>query len=243
VPSRSGPFRARALEHGDLREALDERTTIVGPPRWAALVVGVLVLLGLVAWAASAEIETTVEARGMVVPDGGFATVAAPRPGIVLTAPPPEGTVVRSGDVVATLDDGTGATVPVRALRGGTVDTVSAARGGYVTAGAELATLAPVSVRTVVVVFVATSEVAQLAVGQPVRLAPGGNGERVTRIADRAASPERLRLLLGAAAAPYLSGPPVQEVEVGPAPAGLRPGTQVTARVVVRTTSPIREVL
>ena len=238
---RSSAFRARALEHGDIREALDERTQIVGPSRWLALVVGVLVLLGLVAWAASREIETTVEAGGVVIPAGGFATVAAPRSGIVLVAPPAEGTLVRPGEVVATLDTGDGVTVPVRALRGGTVEAVSAARGGFVTAGDELATLTPEAVPTVVV-FVPTSDVAQLRVGLRTRLSPGGTEGTVDRIADRPASPQRLRLLLGPSAGPYLTGPPVQEVEILPAPAGLRPGTQLTARVIVRATSPIREI-
>ncbi|MBV8988618.1 MAG: hypothetical protein JOY58_06605 [Solirubrobacterales bacterium] len=261
---RSGLFRDRALHQGDVREALDERARIVGVPRWIALAIAALVILGFVAWSASTEIQTTVNAQGVISSNDGVPVVVSPVAGTVLTPPPPRGTVLRRGDVVATVNVGRGAPVEVRAATAGSVDLVLTAPGAFIPAGGELAIIVPVGATPVGFLFVTTSEASQLRLGMEALLSPRVPESRATAllegrivyIGNFPATPERLTLLLGPVLASQLAvGPPVDEVEVqltpdrstpsgyawtaGAGPASVSVGTRVSARVRLKQQSPL----
>jgi multidrug efflux pump subunit AcrA (membrane-fusion protein) len=265
--SGSGVFRDRALEQGDIREALDERVRIVGVPRWIALAIGVVIVLGFIAWSASKDIETSVKGGGIIAPQQGVHLVASPVAGTVVSAPPGGGTPVRAGQILATIDTGHGAPVKVTSLFAGTIDNVSAAPGAFVNAGGQIATIEPAGATPAALLFVPASQASQLKVGMQALLSPSLNQSRATallkgriqRIATYPASPAELNLILGAGLASQLAnGPAVQEVQValvpdrstpsgyawtqGKGPSSVRIGAPLSGRVVLSRNSPLSHV-
>lgn len=257
-----GLYRERALAHGDVREALDERVRVVSVPRWTALALGLLVIAGLIAWAAAKEVRTTVTGAGVIAPATGLHPIEAPVSGTVVQPPPPGGTRVRAGQVVSTLDTGATAPVAVRAAASGSLANVGATAGSYLAAGSQIATILPDDPDLVGLVFVDADQGAALKPGMPVQLhtQPGSAGDttrlkgEVAQVATQPVSPERLRLLVGTArAAALANGPPLDEVRVrlqadpstptgqagttGDGPDQLDAGTAVDATLVVRQQS------
>jgi len=264
MSSRSSPFRRRALEQGDVREALDERVRVVGISRWIALGIGILVILGFVAWSRSSEIEDTIAVQGVISSNDGVPLIASPVAGTVIKAPPPGGSVIRAGEVVATVTDGRGSPVAVRAITGGRIETVLTAPGAFVSAGQELALIVPADARPVGFVFVPAVGASKLRVGMETLLSPQDNESRaagllrgrIAHITALPATPQRLALLLGPVLASELeSEPPVQEVEIaltrdqstpsgfawtaGPGLQRVRVGTLVNGRIEISHQSPL----
>lgn len=264
--SRRGPgiFRDRALERADVREALDERVRVVGLPRWIALALGSLVILGLVAWSASTEIHTTVDADGVISAEQGLQVVASPVAGVVTTVPPRRGTVVARGEVVATIDTGRPPLVRVKTVAGGSIAAVSATAGSFVSAGSELATIESPNAKPAAFLLVTREEAARLQPGQQALLSPGLEESRATSLLEGrvvqvdpyAASPARLTTLLGPARASQLEGePPLHFVEVmllsdpstpsgyawtrGTGLPSIAVGMPLTARIVLSKKSPL----
>lgn len=219
----SGIFRERALEQADVREALDERVRVVGLPRWIALALGFLVILGFVAWSASTEVHTTVDADGVISPQQGLQVLASPASGVVTSAPPRRGSVVAPGEVVATIDTGRPPLVRVKAVVGGSIAAVSATAGSFVDAGSELATIEAPDTKPAAFLLVTAEEATRLQPGKQVLLSPGLEESRATSLLEGkivhvdpyAATPERLKTLLGPVRASELEGePPRHFVEV-----------------------------
>jgi multidrug resistance efflux pump len=260
----AGPFRERALQQGDVREALDEHVRIVGVPRWIALAIGVLVVVGFIAWSASKEVQNTIDGEGVLGSQAGVVVVAAPVSGTVLQAPPAGGTAVRAGAVIARIDSGQGRAVVVRARTAGTVQSTAAAVGSVVSAGEQLAALAPAG-QAVAYLFLPLGEAGQVKPGMKVLLsstveeshASGLLQGRVRRVDTSPASPAELGLLLGPAlAATFPQDQPVVKVDIAlvrnpSAPGGYArtagsgspgapaSGSLLTGRVVLQQRSPL----
>jgi hypothetical protein len=263
-----GIFRDHALEQADAREALDERVRVVGLPRWIALALGFLVILGFVAWSASTEVHKTVDADGVISPEQGLQVLASPVAGIVTTAAPRRGTAVAAGQAVAMIDTGRPPLVEVKTVAGGSIEAVSAAAGSFVSAGSELATIQAPGAKPAGFLLVTDEEAAQLAPGKQVLLSPGLEESRatsllegkITQVDAYAATPARLTTLLGPARAAELKGGPALhfvEVELladpstrsgyawttGAGQPRITVGMPLTGRIVLSKKSPLSFIL
>jgi HlyD family secretion protein len=232
--SGSRIYRDRALEHGSVRERLDQRVPVVGLPRWIALGVGALALVGIVAWSASRHVETTLAGDGIFASQRGIHVVAAPIAGTVKRRLPQTGTAVEAGEPLTRLDPGRGQPVAVEAPLTGTVSSVSAAPGTFVSPGGELATVDPQG-RGQAVLFIPFKDAERVNPGMEVRLSPDVAPSQaaslikaeVGSVGTYPSSPARLELVLGPGLAPqFQSGPPVVEVGIrlvrdGSTPSGL----------------------
>lgn len=98
-------FRAVALDRMASPEQLDRLITLAPPAGWAALAALVALIVTVVLWGLFGSVPTRVVGAGILIERGGQVFDAmAPAPGVLATVAP-IGTVVRRGDVVATLDD------------------------------------------------------------------------------------------------------------------------------------------
>ena len=216
-------FRDRALQRGDVREALDERIRVVGVPRWIALVLGILVIVGLLAWSGSKHVESTLDAGGILGSQRGIHVVGAPVPGTVAAPLPDIGTRVERGQRLTSIDTGQGGPVAVKAFTKGKVASVAGAPGTPVTSGQELATIEPRAGSARAFLFVPLDEAPQIREGMKVLLSPTVEQSQATTflkgsVADVGtypATPARLGLLLGPGLSPsFESGSPVVEVQI-----------------------------
>jgi multidrug resistance efflux pump len=257
--SPAGPFRERAVQQGEnIREELDERVRVVGVPLWLALAIGVLVVVGFVAWAASEEVQRTIDGEGVAASTAGFSVVAAPVAGTVIQAPPSQETAVRAGDVLVRIDPGGGPTATVRARTAGTIASVSVASGSVVSSGQQLAALQPEG-KPVALLLLPLDEAGQVEPGMKVLLSRTVEESqaaellegRVARVETTPATPASLELLLGPTLAAKLEqGQPVARLHVelvqdrahdrsiGP----IVPGSLLTGRVVLEQHSPLEYV-
>jgi multidrug resistance efflux pump len=247
-----------------VREALDEHVRIVGVRRWILLAIGVLVVIGFIAWSASKEVQNTIDGEGVLGTQTGVAVVAAPVSGTVTQPPPAGGTAVPAGALIARIDPGQGRPVAVRARTAGTVQSVTVAAGSVVSAGEQLAALAPAG-KAVAYLFLPLGEAGQVRPGMKVLLsstveeshATGLLEGRVRRVDTAPASPEQLELLLGPAlAATFQPDQPVVRLDVAlvrdrsasggygltsgaGSPGSLGSGSLLTGRVVLEQRSPL----
>jgi len=222
--SAQGPsriFRERALRQGDVLEALDERVAVAGAPRWIALALGVAIVLGFLAWAASDEVQQTVAGTGIVTSAPPPGSVEAPVAGTVTRPPPPVGTAITRDGEVARIDPGTGPDVPVRAYVAGQVKAVTAGAGAVVSAGDQLATIEPDDATPTAYLFVPLDDADQIDPGMEVLLSPEGPASQTSALLEATvrdvgvypATQERLELVLGESlASTFADGPLVVEV-------------------------------
>ncbi len=190
--------------------------------------------------------------------------VSAPVAGTVTKPPPPEGTAVRAGDVLARIDPGGGRTSTVRARTAGTMASVSVAAGSVVSGDQQLAALEPRG-RPVAFLFLPLGEAGQVKPGMKVLLSPtieesqaaGLLEGRVRRVGTSPATPAVLEQLLGPALATTVQqGQPVVMLDVelvrdpsspsgyassaGDGPDGPPvPGSLLTGRIVLEQRSPL----
>jgi HlyD family secretion protein len=98
-------FRQVALERLSSPEQLDRLITVASPLGWTALLAIVVVLSAIVVWGIFGRVATRVEGSGILVSRGGqLFDAKAPAAG-TLASVVPIGATVKSGDIVATLDD------------------------------------------------------------------------------------------------------------------------------------------
>lgn len=255
-------FRERALSRGDMRESLDQRVRVVSVPRWVALALGILVVCGFVAWAASSEIETAVSGTGVLSSAPPLAVVESAAAGVVAEIVS-EGQAVRSGERIARVRTSDGRMVNVTSYASGAVASVRVQPGEVVAAGDPLVSIEPEGGNRAAYLFVPLDDVSQIEVGQEVLLSAEVQESQATQlvkgvvdhVGTAPATPEELERKLGPALGPRLaSGPLLVEVGVrvvgsGPVPGGqdaspsapeaLPVGTLLSGRVVVSRRSPL----
>lgn len=255
-------FRERALSRGDMRESLDQRVRVVSVPRWIGLALGVLLVCGFIAWAASSEIETTVSGTGVMSSAPPVEVLEAPVAGVVAEIVS-EGASVRDGERVARIRTSDGSIQDVPSYVTGSVASVRAQRGRVVREGEALVAVEPAGGNRAAYLFVPLDDASQLAPGQEVLLSAEVEESQATdlvqgvveQVATTPASPEELERALGPALGPRLaSGPLLVQVDVRitgdePAPGGpeteppppeaLPLGTLLSGRVVVSRRSPL----
>jgi hypothetical protein len=259
------PYRERALEQDDVREALDERVRVVSLPRWIALVVGLLLIVGLIAWSASKEVQTTVEGQGVISLPGGIPHVVTPLAGVVVTPPPSVGSSVGTGEVVAKISTGAGPPVAVTALEGGTISTAPVVLGSYVHPGDVLATIVPPGThQPIFFVFVTDSEASEITPGMSAEVTPAAAVSqtavllkcRVVSVQGIPDTASRIANVVGSVLASSLEKVPSNEVILEPTEPGqatqdgyvwntsagsitFRLASRVSARIVLKQESPL----
>jgi multidrug efflux pump subunit AcrA (membrane-fusion protein) len=260
---RTGLYRQRALAQSDKREELDQRVAVVGPSRWFALVLAVLVIVGLLAWSAVAKVRTTVSAVGVTSVEGVERPVDTPAAGTLQSLPLLRGMSVHAGQVVARIDTATGATTEVRAAVNGRLEHVAATPGGYVAAGTQLATIVPDGAPLTAVVFVELADAEQVVPGLRVELRQAASRTqdadtllgRVATVGTQPVTTDELRLVAGTERGERLAAAgELLRVDVrldrdaetptglawtggGDGPARLDIGTPVTATIVLKDDS------
>jgi HlyD family secretion protein len=259
------PYRERALEQGDVREALDERVRVVSVPRWIALVVALLLIVGLLAWSASKEVQTTIDAQGVISLPGGIPHVVAPLAGVVVTPPLSPGSSVAAGEVVSKLNTGRGQPVSVTALEAGSINTAPVVLGSYVNAGDVLATIVPPGThQPVFFLFATESEASQIRTGMSAEVTPAASVSQASvllkcRVVSVQAIPDtasRIANVAGSALASAFDKVPSNEVVLEPTEPGhatqdgyvwhtsagsvtFRLASRVSARIVLKQESPL----
>jgi multidrug efflux pump subunit AcrA (membrane-fusion protein) len=260
-------FRERAVRPGDVRQELDEHLDVVRPPRWIALAIGLLIVAGLIAWAASSSVQTTVPGDGALNYPANIDVVRSPGAGRVTVAPPPAGSVVRAGQRLAEIQTSSGTRVDVQTLVSGTVTAVFAQTGQVVVPGRVLANVRPLYAKGVLVsyLFVKLDDVRSIQPGMKAELAPAGLDTQeesllvghVRRVNRYPATAQRIAQVAGTGVANQLASGPVRaEVDVqlvqdpstptgyewttGKGPAEpLAAGTVITGKVITARKSPL----
>jgi multidrug efflux pump subunit AcrA (membrane-fusion protein) len=136
-------------------------------PTWTvfALLASGLLVVGIVVWAVTGTVSSTVTTPGFL-DDVGASTVRASAPGQVDLVPVQLGDMVQRGQVVATLRDGAPLTAPLQ----GQVVSVTVSPGSTVVPGQSVVIVADLTVDPFVVTKVAPSYISTIRVGLPVRM-------------------------------------------------------------------------
>lgn len=153
---------------GPLTRSADpiDRVVRLAPP-WTvfALAACALLVVGIVVWALTGTVSSTVTTPGFL-DDVGATTVRVTTAGVVEQVPVKRGDMVKQGEVVAALRDGTTVTAPLD----GQVVSVSVSHGSAVVPGQAVAIVADLTVDPFVVTKVAPSYISTVHVGLPVRM-------------------------------------------------------------------------
>lgn len=143
-----------------------DRVVRLAPP-WTvfALAACGLLVVGIVVWALTGTVSSTVTTPGFL-DDVGATTVRVNAPGVVEQVAVERGDMVTKGQVVAALRDGTTVTAPLA----GQVVSVSVSKGSSVVPGQSVVIVADLTVDPFVVTKVAPSYISTVRVGLTVRM-------------------------------------------------------------------------
>lgn len=193
-------YRKTALDRLSSPDQLDLLMQIISPRGWLTLVgIGLLMVAGLV-WSLVGTVPIEISGEGVLMRQGGVATLAAGIDGQVDAVHVRLGDVVDSGAELALVHErlpspaktppsGTEAGTRARADAPVTVANrllapfparvleVLVSRGDSVAASAPLLTLEPIEEELIAVLFLPTSAISRLRSGQPVRVVPRFAGE------------------------------------------------------------------
>lgn len=97
-------FRKAALNALSSPEALNQVLVVTKPVSWLALAALGTVVVAAFLWGIFGSVPTIVEARGILVQEGGIATITALGQGTLSRIMVREGDTVRSGDTIAIID-------------------------------------------------------------------------------------------------------------------------------------------
>lgn len=97
-------FRKAALNALSSPEALNQVLVVTKPTSWLALVALGIVIVSAFLWGIFGSVPTVVEARGILVQEGGITTITALGQGTLSRMIVSEGDTVRPGDTVAIID-------------------------------------------------------------------------------------------------------------------------------------------
>ncbi|MDQ6895450.1 MAG: HlyD family efflux transporter periplasmic adaptor subunit [Actinomycetota bacterium] len=136
-------------------------------PTWTlfALVASGVLVVGIVVWALTGTVSSTVTSPG-ILHDIGATTVRATASGQVDRVPVTVGDMVKTGQVVTVLRDGTTLTAPLE----GQVVSVTVSPGSTVVPGQSVVIVADLTIDPLVVTKVAPSYISTIRVGLPVRM-------------------------------------------------------------------------
>lgn len=159
-----GPGRDAGAKESQASD-LDRVVRLAPPWTLFALVASGLLVVGMVVWAVTGTVSSTVSTPGFL-DDVGATTIRAPGAGVVDRVPVGVGDSVVLGQTVAALRDGTSLTSPIA----GQIVSISVSPGSSVVAGQSVAIVADLTVDPSVVTKISPSYISTVRVGLPVRL-------------------------------------------------------------------------
>jgi multidrug resistance efflux pump len=246
-------FREGATPETQIRQSLEEQGPVVRGPAWLGLALVVLAILGLLAWALSTQVEKAVTASGAMMYAPVPLSLQAPATGTVIEAPPPVGTAVRAGEVLARIAAAGHGAVSVIAPSTGVVLEHQTVVGSVAQSGQTLAQIVPEGAALRAYLYVRLGDGENLRPGQEVLVTPDGPQQQqerlieghVVSVDDIPATPARLDQVLGPTLGPRAaSGSPVVEVIAALSPASsshdvlpLRLQTPLSARIILSKSS------
>jgi hypothetical protein len=226
-------FRSRAVAKASATERLDERIKVVTVSGWLSLAVGLTLVLALVGWAVLGTTSDEVGGRAILVREPHPFLIESPVQGTVVQAPPPAGTAVAAGELLAWIrpgDDPDGKPLAIYASITGTVISSDAGLGTSVQPGQDLAYLSLAGAPLVAQVFVPTRSGLLVEVGMAATVSPsvapsatyGLLRATVEGVSEVSLSPDRIETITGnpVLAAEIVAGPPVLLITLA-----LEPGT------------------
>lgn len=120
-------------------ERLDQLIVVTPARAWVALLALAVLLGGLIAWAALAQVRVTQDAPAAFIPGGALAQASAPVDGIVESVAVRPGEAIAAGATIAVIRDLDGRRTRVQSGDSGRILAALAAPGDTVTSGAVLA--------------------------------------------------------------------------------------------------------
>jgi HlyD family secretion protein len=104
APAQSRIFRQAAIDRLSSPDQLETAVALTGPREWIALLALCGLLLGALAWGVLGTIPTRAEGKGLLVTMGGrIVDASTPAAGRIAKLEAVPGTIVKAGEVIATL--------------------------------------------------------------------------------------------------------------------------------------------
>ena len=141
-PASPGLFRQEALDHLDVRAALEPVLRVTSARLWLALGACALAVAAALVWAFAGAAATTISGAGVLLPPDGVLQVPSPVSGTIVTTLP-VGVNVVGGAPVATLRTSEGRTMSVPAPLKGLVDQLYVSPGTFVGANTPILEMLP----------------------------------------------------------------------------------------------------
>lgn len=189
----------------DPAEDVAARTPVMTRPLVIALIAVVAVAVAGVVWAVFGRAPDTVQGRGIILPVGGYGTVASPGAGVVESVAVSPGAQVTAGRVIAGVRTGGGTVTPVATPVTGRVVDVLVVPGSRVDRRQAIALVSPEARRADVHALLPLAESAAVQPGMRALVAPEGIRSAdygaiegvVTAISPSATGTVRLRTISG----------------------------------------------
>jgi biotin carboxyl carrier protein len=164
-PETAPPSAASTLEPRPPRQAgsdrFDEAIVVTRTRAWIGLGCGVVLILGIVAWAVTTKVGVTVKGPGVVLVNGSIATIASPVTGTVQTMNVKVDDTVAAGDVIGTVTDLQNHASALIAPVSGRILNVAGDVGSTVRFGADVVSITQESGPLLIRMFVAPDEAQQ----------------------------------------------------------------------------------
>lgn len=131
-------FRQSALAKISSPDQLDSMLKVTTPMSWLGIAAAALLAIGVLVWAFTGSLPTTLDAGGYVVADVGTNTIYSTAQGEVGTVSVEDGERIEAGTQIATIKTDGGNTATVESSQSGVVDRVLVQSGERVAGNAEL---------------------------------------------------------------------------------------------------------
>jgi hypothetical protein len=233
-------------------ERFDDAIVVTRTRAWIGLAACLALVVGVVLWATTTSVDTTIKAPGVALTNGTLAQVRSPAAGTVSSLDASAGLRVEAGQIIGSIQPQANVnTVPFYAPVAGQILSVVPGVGSSVGQGDLIASLAQNVGPQVVRMFLSPSQAQQLRPGMRTLLSFPGMGSVTGRVSDVGNLPitrEGLVTILGTPALVGLLVPGGSAVPVTVQPLGPRPTTFdgfdiAQATVIVGTRHPIDYVL
>jgi len=228
-------FRAKALEQLDVAVEIDNQLPLVPRRTWMLLIGAVILVLGFILWAAFTPSMQTVSAEGRAV-GTGIVAIPAPASGVVLDALPEAGAPVAANAPLTRLETARGIVQASSTIEGTTWQPLIPV-GAAASAGQPIVTVLPANSGAQTILMLPESLATNVVAGQDVQFTGGGRGTVLSVGSPLPASDASSEVGLTLTGTQLFI--PVSVAMAEP----IRPGTQVSAQIVLSSESVLSRLL
>jgi multidrug efflux pump subunit AcrA (membrane-fusion protein) len=165
-------FRKAALEKLASPERLDVLMQVTSPVGWLALLTMAVILGSIVAWSIFGSMSEIIDGQGILVAGDGQQAIKANGEGVLESLTVNLNGSVKEGELVGTLIEGPGRSIPILATASGRVTEVNKKTGDRVKSGETVARIEPPGSQIEAVVFVDAATGNRIVADQQVRVVP-----------------------------------------------------------------------